>query len=206
MSTISDKNSLGSGAVFTTLLQINIPNSDTLYVTNNGEDVIWNGNTYIPAPFEINTINEDTKGEAPILELSITNINRYIQRLVTEYDYLIKTQGATYSRLECFISVVNLKDLSNTTPILQVYGGLDDIRTDIKNVKFSFKGDALHSKEFPRHKVLKNFCRFTFKDSGCGYSGTAFTTCDNTLPACRERNNSVRFGGFVGVTGSGIVI
>jgi lambda family phage minor tail protein L len=53
--------------------------------------------------------------------------------------------------------------------------------------------------QIPGRKFYRDRCDWQFKDGDCGYTGTAFTTCPNTLEGCKARfgeNNNLPFGGF----------
>jgi phage-related protein len=74
---------------------------------------------------------------------------------------------------------------------------------DEKWVSFTLGAPSPFRVRFPRNRILKDYCRWRFKSTECGYSGGE-TTCDKTLAQCRLRSNSARFGGFPGVGHGGI--
>lgn len=203
--TIQDKNALTTDAVFLLLLEINIPDTDTIYLVNNTEDITWNSNTYLHFPFEIDEIPETSSGETTQFEIKVANANRVMEKYLQDYDLYLKTNGIDGNSITCTLSVVNTKDIDNTEAILSVDGILGQAATTPQWATFTFTAKNINSKQFPNRKIFKNFCGFKFKDERCGYTGTGLV-CDKTLTTCRAYNNSPRFGGFIGVAGRGVTI
>lgn len=202
--TIQDKNALVSDAVFLVLLEVQIPDTPTIYVTNNIEDVIWNGNTYLTFPFEIDDIRENTKSEVPQWTLKVQNVNRIFEQYLQNYDLYLKTNGIDGNEIKCIIRAVNSKDLANITPILEHNAILSQPSSNAKWATFKLSANSPYNKQFPPRKILKQYCQWKFKSTQCGYIGIE-TECNKTLTRCRELSNSHRFGGFVGVGGRGLV-
>ena len=94
--------------------------------------------------------------------------------------------------------ILNTNDLSQS--VLTEYFELVDFKANNKLSTFTLGTTSLFNKQYPPRKMYANFCSFKFKDTRCGYVG-AITTCNKTLSDCRARNNSPRFGGFVGLGG-----
>jgi phage-related protein len=203
--TVQDKNALVTDAVFLILLKIEIPDTPTVYVTNNNESIDWNSNTYISFPFELEDINENTNSEVPEWTIKLSNANRVMERYLQEYDLYLKTNGIDGNEIKCTICVVNSNDLENTTPILEHNAVLSQPSTNAQWAIFKLSADSPYNKQFPPRKIMKNFCSWKFKSEQCGYSGDG-DFCDKTLTTCRSYNNSPRFGGFIGVGGRGLVI
>jgi len=66
---------------FLVLLSIIHPDIVTLRVTNNGEDIISNGNTYIPFPFSITLPRSDPQ-QQPRAQIEIDNVDRQIVQAI----------------------------------------------------------------------------------------------------------------------------
>jgi phage-related protein len=78
-------------------------------------------------------------------------------------------------------------------------------KTDSMWATFVLGASNPFRKRFPQGRILKNHCRYIFKDAWCGYSGGE-TECDKTLARCRVLLNSTRYGGFPGVGRGGIKV
>lgn len=197
LQTIKDLNDLGGDSVLLVALKITIPYTPIIYLVRNGEAVTFLGNEYQPFEFTIGEITSG-KGETPQLQLQIDNTSRAIERYLIEYDTYLKLNGIDGNGISCELYILNTNDLSQS--VLTEYFELVDFKANNKLATFTLGTTSLFNKQYPPRKMYANFCSFKFKDSRCGYVG-AITTCNKTLSDCRARNNSPRFGGFIGLGG-----
>lgn len=112
---IQEKNKLagGSGKYWIVLLDIYVPGlEDNIRVTSDNEETVWNGNTYVPFPFEIEEISDTSKGEVPRVDIKVSNVTRAMEGYLQDYDYYTKING--YSPVELTISVVHSAHLDPT--------------------------------------------------------------------------------------------
>lgn len=195
LTTIQDLNELGTDSVLLVALEINIPSTPTVYIVNNGENITFDGNEYIAFPFEIGEITAEA-GTTPTFQIQIDNTTRAIERYIIEYDTYLKQNGIDGNGITAVCRVLNTKDLSQA--VMTEYFDLTSFDATNKVVTFNLGTNSLFNKTYPPRKMYANFCSFKFKDNRCGYAG-ALTTCNKTLTDCRARNNSTRFGGFVGL-------
>ena len=196
LQTLQDLNSLGGDSVLLVALKIVIPSTPTIYIVRNGEGITFGGNFYQPFEFNIGEITAG-KGETPQLQLQIDNTSRAIERYLIEYDTYLKLNGIDGNGITCELYVLNTNDLSEA--VMTEYFELVDFKANNKMATFTLGTTSLFNKQYPPRKMYANFCSFKFKDSRCAYSG-AITTCNKTLSDCRARNNSARYGGFVGLS------
>lgn len=203
--TILDKNSLSTGAVFLVLLEIIIPNTPTVRLVNNTEDITWNSDLYQQFPFDFTDMSQTTKSEVSQWSLKISNSTRAIERYLQEYDFYLKQNGIDGNEITCTIRVINTNDILNTTPILEHTALLQQPTTTPQWATFKLSAKNPYNKQFPPRKIIRNFCAWKFKGLQCQYAGTG-VFCDKTLTTCRSYSNNPRFGGFVGVAGRGIVL
>ena len=201
LTTIRDLNALGTDSVLLIALEINIPSTPTVYIVNNGENITFDGNEYIAFPFEIGEISAEA-GETPQFQIKLDNTTRAIERYIIDYDTYLKQNGIDGNCITAVVKVLNTNDLSEA--VMTEYFELTSFESDFQWVSFTLGTTSLFNKMYPPRKMYANFCSFKFKDARCGYSG-ALTTCNKTLTDCRARNNSVRYGGFIGL-GQGIRI
>lgn len=199
---LADLNALASDNFVGILLEFVIPGSDTLRICANNEDITFNGFTYSPFPIDIQQMSTAGKGENPTLELQVDNTTRVMESYLQQYDYYLKVNGVTTSKIEVTLYVVNTADLSEA--IYTEYWEVSSWKTNAQWAIMTLGAKSPLTMRYPRGRILQNFCRWKFKSVQCGYSGSA-TECNKTLARCRELNNSGRIGAFPGV-GKGIRI
>lgn len=197
---VSELNSLNSQNAVVVLLDISIPANDNIRITNNNEDVVFGGNTYIPFPFDISELTTAGKGEVPEWSLQIDNTTRTIESYLQLYDQYLKINGVSGNGIDCTIYIVSTADL--TSAILTEYFTLTSFSTNSNWATFKLGAKSPFTWRYPRRRILQNFCGWKFKSTQCGYGGWG-VSCDKTLTTCRMYRNSSRFGGFPGI-GKGI--
>lgn len=200
MSIVSELNTLSSNGVITALLEIEIPSTPIVRITNNGEIVNFNGNDYIPLHFKLADLSTAGKGELPDWSIQIDNSTRIIESYLHLYDNYLKVNGIAGNEINCTCYIVNTNELSEA--ILTEYFILSSYSSDANYATFKLGAKSPFRMRYPRRRIIQNFCSWKFKSTQCGYSGSG-VSCNKTLGACRSFNNSSRFGGFPGI-GKGI--
>lgn len=206
-SAIQEKNKLAgeSGKYWIILVDITVPGlNDNIRVTSDNIDTVWNGNTYLPFPFEIEEISDTANGEVPRVDIKVSNVTRSMEGYLQDYDNYCKQNG--YSPVELTLSVVHSAHLDLTEPETEYVFHLKQPKTTPTWATFTLGANNPFTKRFPLNRLLTNRCRYKqFKNARCGYTGAA-TSCDRTLIRCRQLGNSARFGGFPGVGNSPIFV
>jgi len=202
---IREKNLLTTDSSWLLALEITIPGVGTpIRVIGNNSDITWRTYTWQAFPFELDEISDGNKGEVPRVDLRVSNVSRAMEVYLSDYDTYTKANG--YSPVTVSIFVLNSKNLASTVPEVEHIFELTQPKTNSQWATFTLGADNPFSRRFPVHRILKQHCRFVFKDAFCGYAG-ATAMCNKTLPACRAMaggSNSARFGGFLGVGASGL--
>jgi phage-related protein len=197
---VEEKNKLATDSVWLLAMKVTIPgtpSSEVIRVVRNNEDVSWAGETWQAFPFDVDAVQATGKGEVPRLDVRICNISRAMEQYVIEYDDYVKANG--YSPIEVDLCVLNTKDLASNTPAGEASFELKQPKMDARWATFTLGAPNPYNRRFPQDRILKNHCRFRFKDEHtCAYSG-AVAECDKTLTSCRSLGNSTRYGGFPGV-------
>ncbi len=192
-----EKNKLHSDGAWIILLDIAIPNMETIYICRNTEDITWNGTKYIAFPFSLGDVSEDNKGTLPSVELKVSNVTRQLQY------YLEQGSGGVGSLVT--LRVVNSKYLDLTTAEVEEMFSVTSTTVSAQWVTFKLGINYPSGARRPLRRFLKNFCPFKYKGIECGAT-SALTSCRKTLTECRERNNSTRFGGEPGIPSGGFYI
>lgn len=202
---IQEKNKLATDSVFCVALEITIPDIvEPIRVINNSEDIAWNGATWQAFPFIIDEINDVSSGEVPRVDVKVSNVDRVFEAYLQVYDTYCKTNG--FEPIEVSIFVVNTAVIAASATAeaeVEHVFELKQPKTNSQWATFTLGSSNPFARRFPQNRILKNHCRYRYKgaDGRCASAAT-YTTCSHTLAACRERNNSERFGGCPGV-GSG---
>jgi lambda family phage minor tail protein L len=206
---IQEKNKLASTSAWPILLEINIPNTPSnsiVRLVRYDDDITWDGETWVKFPFDIEDLPEDAKGEEPQVTIRISNITRVIESYMQTWDTYVKNNGL--SKIMITIYVINTAKLaldSNCLPEKEFIFEYIHSKSNSRWATFTLGVNNLFTKRFPRGIILKNFCRYRFKDNRCNYVGNK-TCTTKTLTECRTLNNKVRFGGFPGVGFSGLQV
>jgi lambda family phage minor tail protein L len=179
-------------------VEVAIPNSaEPLRLVRNTEDIVWNSYTWTAFNFTIGDITEDNKGKPKAVPLQISNVTQIAQAYVEENNGLT---GTTVT-----LRVVHSQHLDNPLPEVEEIFTVQSTTCDNQWVTFYLGCDISVQLRFPFRRVLKNFCawRDNYQGIECGYAGT-LPPCDGTLQSCRDRGNSVRYGGEPSIPDGGL--
>jgi lambda family phage minor tail protein L len=189
-----EKNKLFNNNVFITLLEVDLSQWDlgVVRVCDNTEDIVWNGYTWNAFPFELDIKQDTTKGDIPNLTIKVSNVNRLFQQ------YVEKSNGAVGAKVTLRLVLSN--NLDSTTPEIEEQFEVIGTQCDAYWITFTLGAMNPLILRFPKHKYIKNFCRWKFKSPECGYTGVD-TYCNHTFEDCKKKRNQKRFGGFIGIQG-----
>ena len=189
-----EKNKLSTDSSFIVLVEIQLTD-DTIRLCYNTDDVYWNGQLWQSFPMELGETGEDGSGSDPNVELKVDNTSQALQFHVEE------ARGGV--GLKVIIRVVNTKALDVAEPELEEHYAVQRCSVNQQFVSFTLGCEYSGRSIRPLNRYMKNNCRFKYKGIRCGAT-SSLETCDHTLKACRERNNSKRFGGFPGIDQKGV--
>lgn len=193
-----EKSRLSSDGVWLLLLEVIVPDADEpLRMVRNNEDIVWNNQTWYAFNFTIDEIQEDSRLKNTTVPLRISNITQLIQSYVEEHNGLT---GETV-----VIRVIHSGHLDNALPEVEETFIIESTVCDSQWATFNLGCDLSSQLRFPFRRVLKNFCAWRDKYKGleCGYNGS-LPACDGTLRSCRERGNSIRYGGEPSIPEGGL--
>lgn len=193
---IAQKNKLNNDAAFILLAKI-VFTGNTIYLANNSDDVTWNGHTWNRTAFSIDSIDITARGEIPIFNAEIQNVDRAL------IPYLDESSGAQGTSVIFY--VVDSINLSETTPYLEVETFVVGCSETVDSITFKLGRKNPMMQVYPVYRFMKGYCRYRlFKGPLCGYTGTLYTDCGRTYSECEARGNVVRFGGFPSIGRGGI--
>jgi lambda family phage minor tail protein L len=203
---LEEKNKMAIDSLFLPCLEITIPGvDDAVRVVRDNQNLTWKGQTWVAFPFELDEIGNTSKGEVPQINIRVSNVSRVMESYLQDYDIYCKTYG--YEAISVNIYVVNTKAVianPNCDPEVEHSFILKQPKTDNTWATFVLGAVNIFAKRVPPGRMLKNTCRYVFKDARCNYTGSALV-CNKTLAQCRIFNNSTRYGGSPGIGSGGIV-
>jgi len=187
---ITEANELDSKGAWLVLLDITLPDSTQLYLVKNTENITYNGQEYTATEFNLSLNSSKGKGQLPQLTLSIENVTHVLE------SYIEATNGGVGSTV--VLRVVNSEHLTENYSELEMTFTVVGTQVNANYVSWQLGIVSPTLMRFPLYKYNPLMCGYKFKSARCGYTGTD-TTCDRTLDACRQKGNSKRFGGYVGL-------
>ena len=185
------------------LLRIELPTGDVKILENDTLGTfVYNSETYIGAPFELESIKQNDATEVVSVGVTLSNVNQ-------AFSGIIGTSGDVITGAEVKVYLVFLNTITNA-----IIAGLDrellvgkcnGVSLDLQDAKFNIEIDlGGYDKACPR-MTYGVACQWTrFKDARCGYTGSE-TTCDRTLTRCKELGNVERYGGFVSLPAEQVI-
>jgi len=158
---------------------------------------------YMPFPLSISPVGNTITGEIYNMGVSVSNVNRIIGNAIQMAGGL---RGNRVIHLRVFYGLTNQgRDFS-----FQDIMYINTVSITQDNVEFGLESRLnILGIQIPTNLYLRDFCRFLFNSTECGYDGTSLDTdaypmassssCDHTLRGpngCSAHKNTRRFGGF----------
>lgn len=187
-----DKNKIASENAWLILCTIEVRDEfgqpvETLRIVKNNEDIVYQGETYTAAEFNIDF--ESAANEEPSMKFSALDPTGAIRDRMEDYDGGVGF-GVT-------LTIVNTGNLDAPPEIEEEFDVLTASAPGV-NVSWTLGAENPLKYQFPYRRQYRDRCPWVFKSPRCGYAGAA-THCDFTLNGpngCRVKNNVRNFGGF----------
>lgn len=196
---VIEKNRIASATPFLILIDVGVidPNTGTLIETlrlvRNNEDIVFQGNTYTAANFDLELKAES--GAQHNLTLSVRDLTLTVQARMQAYG-----GGIGFTVTLMVVNAGNLAQPAEIVEYFEIIGASADASTYTASFTLGTENSVMQS--FPRRKQTVDFCQWRYKGAECGYSGF-MPTCDLSLQGpngCAVHGNTVRFGGFPGLS------
>lgn len=188
----TEKNKLFSTYPWVPLVQFAFASPvGTIYLCKDLDNITYGGQTYTKFAMEVE-FQDDSQGKLPECVIRLSNVSRVIEAYLQSLDGAVDTVVTL-----TFVNTDNLtEDYSDLSWSYYILG----TESDENWITFSLGIYNLLEKPFPNQKYQTLTCRYrTFKGLECSYSGP-YATCDRSYDACTARNNTDRFGGFLGLS------
>jgi lambda family phage minor tail protein L len=201
---ILEKNKLATPNPWVILLDIILKEDgvtqQTFRFTNNNENLTYNSNTYEAFPFTIQPTKQSTQGEIPTITLAVANVTQVIQQWIEQLE------GGVGSQVTVYVVMVDAATKAVTGDAELEYT-FDIVGTEstAEWLLFTLGASNPMRKDVPPHRYVANHCNWEFKGPECAYNGAA-TECERTWDDCKNLGNSHRFGGFPGLSPTGVRI
>jgi len=200
------KNALATGSRLVWLYEIEVPTSTpTRYrFCAQMEAVTFRGNEYSPFPITHDTMKEGADGDLPSLSLTVSNVSREIIGTLESYNGLIG------QRVKIMLVLMpENQDMAPQDPlkaILEWDFKITSMAATAEGASAQLGDISLYEVNVPASRMSKRYCRFQYRDSGCGYMGER-PSCDKSLDGpdgCKAHSfdspaHPDRFGGFPGI-------
>lgn len=186
----SEKNKSANQPIFLYTLHA-YDGTNNLTLAEYDANVTYLGVTYTAFSIKHDQVSDNSKSEIDTLKVTVANVNRVFQSYLETYD--LRGKKVT-------IRLVWANQLADTDAYIDFVYYIDSYTATDETVEFTLMGrlDILDAK-LPYGKYNRNYCRWKFKSTECGYAG-AQTTCDKTKQTCRDTmNNILRYGAFPSV-------
>jgi len=182
------------------------------------QPVVWQGNTYMAAPIEVEGFDVTTKGALPRPKIRIANVGGAFSALAMENDDLVGCKiirKRTYAR---FLDAVNFPGGVNpeADPQQRLKDDLWFVEQKLSENRYVIEWELssafdLQGVMLPYRQVLQNSCPWRYRGPECGYAGPYLDkndkSCSRSNDFCSKRFSNCRarfgfdvlpFGGFPG--------
>lgn len=185
---IAEKNQSANRPVFLYKIEDYDGASSNLFFTNHDSNVTFDGQVYTKFPILHEAISDNSRGEIDSVVCRVGNASRLIQAYLELYDWRGK---------KVTITQVFLDEIADADAKISFVFYIDNYKATDTEVEFTLtsKFDLLDI-QLPLGTYNRNYCRWKFKSTECGYVGSE-QVCNKTKQDCRDnKNNVLRFGGF----------
>lgn len=203
------KNQLSQPGAWVWLMIVTLPNSGpTLRFTDNSENVVYGGQTFVSFNFGIDSFSCNTDGEIPEFTMVVTNVGYVLQEYMREYGGLI---GGTISYVQ-----VNTEYLAEDYSEDQVTWTITGAKNTWPDVIVSLSVPPAIRGRVPEDRLNPYACRHAFRTPAgeyttrCGYTGASLdgVTLPSGNPVAVEQEghgfstgDEVRIFDMVGIAG-----
>jgi phage-related protein len=197
---IVQKNKLAGDQPWLLLLEVDLTDSETIYLVRNTEDITFGSQLYQAFPFEIDERQQVSQGEIPSLTLKVGNPERTVQQYLEDYDGLVGNEitlrivsrittilsedfeftdsgGFNWSDSGGFVFATDESgEQSVWTQALAFTYEVLGCTADSTWVTFTLGAPNPLNRRFPLYKYISNHCNWKFGNDECNYSFTPVGT------------------------------
>lgn len=182
--------------------------------------VVWQGNTYIPLPVQIEGMELNGQGRLPRPKIRVANPLGVFSPLLKSYDDLIGCQVTVHRTLVRYLDATNFvagnPDADSTAEFpLEIFNINQKTVENKQLVEFELAAATeMEGAMVPNRVVVGDTCPWDFRGDGCGYTGTLYfdvndnpvtsatqDVCGHRIKSCTLRQGDtvpITFGGYPG--------
>jgi phage-related protein len=199
VATAIEKNRIASDVAFVLLLDIAVTDDngalvETLHLAKNSENIIYQGNQYTGANFDVKLdLDVDTE---PKMVVSAEDPSGFLRERMEAYSGGVGFQVG--------LTVVNTGNLAQPPEMKESFE-VTEAAASGYNVNFTLGIPSPVRLRFPTRLQFRDQCPFLYKGAQCAYAGSN-PSCDFTYfgsNGCKAHNNEANFGGFLGLQNLG---
>lgn len=189
------------------------------WTQTNGNDIVYDGNTYTALPLQANGFELNTSGQLERPSITFANVGLGITLLTNTYEDLV---GATVQRIRTLTTYLDGEPGADP----DAYWGPDEWiveqKTNENKLTVTFQLTVpfdLEGRSLPGRRLLREQCQWVYRSNiGCHYNGSLYwnandvpqptlagDVCGKRLSSCRLRfgaGSRLPFGGFPGLVDS----
>lgn len=177
------------------------------HIVNNTKEIVFNNITYTPYNFMINLPAGDSKGKLNNVTLTISNVAQVFQYFLEGSSgdpNITYTVGGVGAKVTMY--VINTGHTGNLSDYIDLTLNYSVLSTtaNANYITFTLGTQNPLLLRFPQQRFISYHCAWQFKSVECAYDG-GDTECSRTYDACLlkintdTKNNTKRFGGFIGL-------
>lgn len=164
-----EKNRTETASAFLVLWEVQVGDVERLFLVNNEEDVVFDGQTYRKFPIAFSEMEENLRGDLPVLDVAVSNATLEVQAFLERRNGLLDREVRI-----TFVSEALLDDPA--AAVSQVFT-ITSSTADADQVSFRLSQLPLLEINLPHQHYSRTRCRFGFKSPECGFTLDSSTTC-----------------------------
>jgi len=205
----------GSYPIDMVILNASLSGFDPMYFANLNQDVygfeidsdgdlLNSATVYTGLPLEIQNFSTSTDGKVPEVSISIPNVDRTVEAVIQDQDYLRSREVYLVTSFVKFLPTGSdyrhLGETEERNAAIKEKLYISSVSSNEQAVTFNCTPKFnLRNAQLPRRRFTKD-CSWEYGDSNCDPNASidyvTYPTCNYTLSDCEKRGNAERFGGF----------
>ena len=171
------------------LLDIEVDDQNTLYLTDNPEAFVFDGRTYEPFPFTFDPMQQKGDGSLPLTAFTFGGQGRLFMSFL-ESNTIVNRR--VVARL---IPTIDIQDPAAVPT--QAYR-IQDVQAGWKSVTLNIGFPSYGDRQGPARTASRNMCQHRYRDPRtCQYAGE-LPTCARNRQDCLAHENLSNFGAYPG--------
>ncbi len=165
---ITEKGDMDSINTWLYLLDLEVSDTETIYLINDNTPGTFNSIAYSPYPFIVGILEEDSGGSLPTIVVQIENASLELSSYIDD--------NLGFAGKNVIIRVANRDDSSGViTEAFSFEFNIHDVKADRERITFSLGHDNLNDFYFPSKRLIRHRCEWVYSRDGtgrCKHKGT----------------------------------